>query len=127
MTLPDLELPELTHGSIAWAHMEPTTGREQGGRRPVLVVSSSGYLEVVTSLAIIIPITSVDRRWPNHVLLRGPTGLSVASWAMTEQLRTISRDRITKVSGEASDGCLAEVRQWVADFLDLAYPGAPAR
>ena len=104
---------------MAWAVLEPVKGREQGGHRPVLVVSSPDYLETVTTLAIIVPITTVDRGWPNHILIRGDTGLTTDSWAMTEQLRTVSRDRLTRVSGRASAECMAAVRLWIGDFLDL--------
>ncbi|MBM7502980.1 hypothetical protein JOD46_000437 [Agromyces aurantiacus] len=38
---------------------------------------------------------------------------------MTEQPRTLSRDRLTKVSGQVSSDCLAAVRMWLGDFLDL--------
>ena len=113
-------MPDISHGSIAWTIMEPVKGREQGGHRPVLVVSSADYLDVVTTLAIVVPITSVDRGWPNHVPVRGQAGLPSGSWAMTEQIRTISRGRITRVDGLASHQCMAEVRQWIADFLDLS-------
>ena len=55
-----------------WAELDPVRGREQAGRRPVLVVASDLYLEQADTLAIVIPATTVDRGWPNHVRLRGP-------------------------------------------------------
>lgn len=111
-------LPLVT-GDVVWAVMEPVRGREQGGHRPALVVASDDYLEVVDTLVIIVPVTTVDRGWPNHIRLSGPTGLDTASWAMTEQVRTISRRRVTRRSGLVDDGCLHAVRRWLADFLDL--------
>lgn len=111
---------ELAPGSIAWATLEPVQGREQGGHRPVLVVASAGYLDAVTTLAIVLPVTTVNRGWPNHVRLVGPTGLDHPSWAMTEQPRTLSRGRLTGVAGRVSQSCLDEVRRWLGDFLDLA-------
>ena len=110
---------ELAPGVVAWASLEPVHGREQGGHRPVLVVASSGYLDAVTTLAIVLPITAVHRGWPNHVLVDGPSGLDRVSWVMTEQPRTLSRERLTGISGEISGGCLATVRTWLGDFLDL--------
>lgn len=94
-------------------------GREQGGHRPALVVASSGYLDAVTTLVIVLPITTVDRGWPNHVRVDGPSGLDRASWVMTEQPRTLTRDRLTGISGQISKKCLDEVRTWLGDFLDL--------
>lgn len=111
---------ELRCGDIAWAVLEPVQGREQGGRRPVVVISSDDYLQSVTTLAMIIPITTVDRGWPNHIGLTGPTGLSTPSWAMTEQIRTISRSRLVSVAGSVDQATLDEVRGWLRDFLNLA-------
>lgn len=110
---------ELAPGAVAWVALEPVRGREQGGHRPVLVVASAGYLNAVTTLVIALPITTVDRGWPNHIRVDGPSGLDRASWVMTEQPRTLSRDRLTGVSGAVSPECLAEIRLWLGDFLDL--------
>jgi mRNA interferase MazF len=102
-----------------WAHLEPVLGREQGGRRPVLVVASAGYLDAVTTLVITLPVTTVDRGWPNHVPVGGPSGLDRPSWIMTEQPRTLSRERLTAAAGRVSEECLAAVRTWLGDFLDI--------
>ena len=111
--------PPLVPGSVVWVALEPVRGREQGGHRPVVVVASTGYLEAVTTLAVVVPVTSVDRGWPNHVRLTGEHGLQDRSWAMSEQIRTVSRSRISRVSGVVSAGCLGEIRSWLSDFLDL--------
>lgn len=108
--------PDLAPGAVHWAEPDPRTGREQGGRRPVLVVASRSFLTVVDTLAIVVPVTSVDRGWPNHVLLQG---LGAPSFAMTEQLRAISRSRLHGRVGFASDQELGKVRQWLDDFLEL--------
>lgn len=108
---------ELKPGSIIWVTLTPTRGREQAGHRPALILSGHDFLGLVTELVTVAPITSTDRGWPNHV----PTGdaLDRPSWVMTEQIRTISRDRITSIGLTVSRECLSAVRQWVADFLDL--------
>ncbi|WP_396656657.1 type II toxin-antitoxin system PemK/MazF family toxin [Microbacterium sp.] len=110
---------ELAPGVVAWASLEPVRGREQGGHRPVLIVASAGYLDAVTTLVIALPITTTDRGWPNHIRVDGPAGLDQPSWIMTEQPRTLSRDRLTAIAGQVSEGCLASVRMWLGDFLDL--------
>lgn len=60
-------------GSVVWAVLDPASGREQARRRPVVVVAAEDYLDAVTTL-VVVPVTTVDRGWPNHVLLRGGTG-----------------------------------------------------
>ena len=111
--------PDLAAGVVAWAAREPVRGREQGGHRPVLIVASAGYLDAVTTLVIVLPITTTDCGWPNRVRLEGPSGLDRPSWVVTEQPRTLSRVRLTRVAGEESIDCLAAVRIWLGDFLDL--------
>ena len=111
--------PDLAPGVIVWVSLEPVRGREQGGHRPLLLVASAGYLDAVTTLVIGLPITTTDRGWPNHIRIDGPSGLDRPSWVMTEQPRTLTRERITGVAGRVSADCLASVRLWLGDFLDL--------
>lgn len=107
---------ELAPRDIVWMNPDPTVGREQAGRRPAVVVAGVGYLQVVDTLAIIVPITSVHRRWPNHVPI---SGLPVPSWAMTEQLRAVSRDRLHGDLGRVDDATFLQIRSWLRDHLDL--------
>lgn len=110
----------LERGSIAWVDLDPTSGREQRGSRPALVVSSAEYLASVRDLVIVVPITSVDRGWPHHIPVDGArTGLSKPSFAMTEQPRTISITRITRRTGTAGIETMREVDRWLVDFLGL--------
>lgn len=108
----------LRPGDVIWVQPEIAVGREQAGRRPALVVASAGYLETVDTLALVVPITSVDRGWPNHIEVIGAQ-LGGRSWAMSEQIRTISRERIVGRAGRTNDATLLGVRNWLADFLDL--------
>ena len=65
---------DLTPGQIAWCILDPRLGRDPGGSRPCVVVSSLNFSEVINHLAIVLPCTSRDRGWDNHELLTGPTG-----------------------------------------------------
>lgn len=110
----------LVRGSIVWVDLDPTQGHEQRGTRRALVVASSGYLSSVGGLVIVLPITSVDRSWPHHV----PVGteskaLPKRSFAMTEQPRTISVERIERRHGSADADTMAQVDQWLRDFMGL--------
>jgi len=98
---------------------QPDPRPRASGRRPVLVIASRGYLEIITTLVVVLPITSVRRVRPNHVLLRGSHGLDRPSWAMTERPRTIARDRISAVAGLVDDATLSDVDVYLRDFLDL--------
>jgi mRNA interferase MazF len=82
------------------------------------VISGTDNLNTVETLAIVVPVTSVDRAWPNHVPVSG-IELPQPSWAMTEQVRTISRARIVGRAGRVDGLTLQDLRGWVRDFLDL--------
>ncbi len=110
---------ELWRGSVVWADLAPTRGREQSGRRPVLVAASEEYLATVTTLVIVVPVTTSTRGWPNHMPLRGRTGLGRSSWAITEQIRTIARERLHQVAGSVDGATLREIDVWLRDFLGL--------
>lgn len=101
-------------------NLDPTRDREQAGTRPAVVIASDDYLANVADLVIVIPVTTLDRRWPHHVRLRGAQlALERASFAMTEQPRTIARARITGGAGAVGPAAMAEIDQWLRDFTDL--------
>lgn len=108
---------ELAPGLVAWVDLDPVEGREQGGRRPFLIIASARYLQIVDSLVVGLPVTTVDRGWPNHVRLHGRTGLDRPSWAMTEQPRTVSRRRVRSVAGSVTPATLEMARLWVTDLV----------
>jgi mRNA interferase MazF len=110
---------ELVEGAVVWVAFGESRGREQSGHRPAVIVASGEFLAVADTLAIVVPATTRDRGWINHIRLTGPSGLAVPSWAMVEQLRSISRERITRVVGGVDAACLALVRRSIRDFLDL--------
>lgn len=96
-------------------------GREQSGRRPALVVASDLYLDQADTLAIILPATTTERGWPNHVPLRGPRlELSKPTFVMTEQPRTVTRDRLVGTIGSVDAATMREVDGWLRDFLALS-------
>jgi mRNA interferase MazF len=111
-------MPDLAPGDIVWVAPDAAVGREQSRRRPALVVAGADYLQLIDSLAVVVPLTSVDRGWPNHIPVSG-AALPSTSWAMTEQVRTISRDRIVGAAGRADDETLRAVRGWIRDLLEL--------
>ncbi|GAB3198051.1 type II toxin-antitoxin system PemK/MazF family toxin [Nocardioides hungaricus] len=112
-------LPGLARGMVVWAAPDPTVGREQSGRRPVLVVSSEMYLRTVTELVLTVPVTTTDRGWPNHIRLSGDLTLEGACFAMTEQVRATSRSRLGKIAGMVDEETMGEVDGWLRDFLAL--------
>lgn len=73
-------------GDLIWTDLETRTGREQGGRRPALVVSPSVFSEA-TGLAVVCPIASTIRRFGTSVIL--PEALPVSGEILTSHVRSI--------------------------------------
>ena len=113
---------EFRPGAVVWVALSPLVGSEQQGHRPAVVVSSAGYLNSVTpriGLVIVVPATTVEHGWRHHVPMTGPTGLDRPSWALTDQPRTVSTDRITQVAGRVDDITAGAIGQALTRFLHL--------
>ena len=108
-------------GEIWNADLDPTRGREQAGRRPVLVVSTDRFNEGPAELVVILPVTSKAKGIPWHVALKagGGTGLRTDSYAMVEAVQCISRERLSKRLGEAAATTMSEIEMRLRILLEL--------
>lgn len=108
-------------GEIWNADLDPTRGREQAGRRPVLVVSTDRFNDGPAELVVVLPITSKAKGIPWHVAVApgGGTGLRTESYAMVEAIRCISRERLAKRLGDVADTTMGEVEQRLRILLEL--------
>lgn len=98
----------LEPGDVAWVELDPVLGTEQAGRRPALVLSSATY-HLVSSRAVVCPISSRMSDWPFNV--RIPAGLDVGGVILVDQIRTIHRpSRLFDLIGRLPAEILAEVR-----------------
>jgi mRNA interferase MazF len=109
-------------GEIYLANLNPTAGSEQAGTRPVLIVSRDALNENAP-IIIGVPITSREnkrRLYPTHVELKeGEGGLAKDSVALCEQVRAISKDRLSKRMGQVSPGKRQAVGAGLRIALDL--------
>ena len=89
---------------IFLASLDPTKGSEQGGKRPVLVISRERINQILPVVNVI-PLTSRKSTsriiYPNEVLLPvGVAGLQVDSIALCYQIRTLDKTRLEQNLGE---------------------------
>jgi mRNA interferase MazF len=110
---------QMLPGEVFWVDFGDGRGREQSGVRPAVIASSSAFVESIDSLVHVVPATTRDRGWPNHVTLAGNTGLGTPSWAMTEQLRAVSRERVLRWVGTVDDETFDTIQMYLRDALDL--------
>src|SRR5689334_13675484 len=108
-------------GEIWNADLDPTRGREQAGKRPVLVVSTDRFNEGPAELVVVLPITSKAKGIPWHVALApgGGTGLRTSSFAMVEAIRCVSRERLSRRLGDAPATTMSEVETRLRILLEI--------
>jgi mRNA interferase MazF len=108
----------LTSGDVVLCDLRPVAGREQGGIRPVVVVSHHRYA-VIPGLFLAIPLTTRDRGLEHHVEIPADdrTGLKQVSFAMTEQIRAMSEERAGRHLGRVSSQTLTVVSRYLHLFI----------
>jgi len=107
-------------GEVWLAELDPTVGREQGGRRPVVVVSSNGLHALPINMIVVVPLTSHDRGLVTQPQIHGAqSGLRQTSFARPEDMRAIDAGRLQRRLGHVSTEDLAEIRKVMRYFLDL--------
>ena len=104
-------------GDILLADLDPVAGHEQGGRRPVLVLSGPSYNELRNEQLIVAAITSRRRNLPFHVAVGTDSGLRVAGWVQSESVRAVSVQQIVRPLGHVRPQTLAAVRSQIINFL----------
>ena len=115
----------MNRGDIYDARLNPTEGSEQSGTRPVVIVSRDAINDA-SSIVVGVPCTtfrSGRRIYPSQVLLRAPNGgLSADSVLLGEQIRAISKSRLTRLRGTLSAAAMRQVDRALIITLDLQVP-----
>lgn len=107
----------MKRGDIYYVNLSPAVGSEIDKRRPVLIVSNDASNRAASTVTIL-PLTSnVSRVYPFEVLLNlEDSGLPKASKVQTQQVRTISKQRIVS---EMVNSLSEELMQLVDAALKL--------
>jgi len=109
-----------SRGEIWNADLDPVRGREQAGRRPVLVVSTDGFNHSAAELVVVLPITTKAKHIPWHVSAKaGLGGLTRDSYVMCEAVRCISHNRLVKRLGAVPVAILSEAEHRLRMLLEL--------
>ena len=100
-------MASILRGDVVWAEPDPAKGREQSGRRPVLVLSHDVFNER-SGTVIAVALTSQPPRAGFPLTLElGDKRLPKQSWVKISQIRTLSTERlgarITRTAPEVLD------------------------
>src|SRR5262245_47791158 len=111
---------EVSTGEVWLANLDPIVGHEQGGTRPVVIVSVAGLHTLPINLAVVVPLTSNDRRLVTQPRIESAgTGLRRLSVARPEDVRSIDTTRLQRRLGQVNAAELAGIRRILRYFLDL--------
>jgi len=107
-------------GEIWEVDFNPTVGREQAGRRPALVASDNALNSSPRGLVVVIPVTGTLRGLPTHIPITPPEGgLTKLSAIMTEQVRSVSKDRLGRRCGVVTQATMDQVDRILRIVLGL--------
>jgi mRNA interferase MazF len=112
-------MARLLRGEIYWADLDSVQGREQAGRRPVLVLSHDVFNQR-SGTVIAMALTSQPQaaRFPLTLELSS-TALPKKSWVKISQIRTLSirrlGKRICQVTPEELEMAIDGLNEIVAD------------
>jgi mazF protein len=111
----------IKRGDIFYAELNPVIGSEQGGTRPVLVISND-IGNKYSPTVIIAPITSrthTKAKLPTHTEVKNFDKLDKDSIILLEQIRTIDKQRLKQYVGMIPDGIMARVDKALAISISL--------
>ena len=109
-------------GEVWLFNPDPIIGNEVGKKiRPAMIISCNALNNGFAGLAIVVPITSKNKKIFSHVPIKPPEGgLEILSYAMCEQIRSISKERLIKRLGKINDpSTIKEIHEWLTDLICL--------
>ncbi|OUO76860.1 PemK family transcriptional regulator [Blautia sp. An249] len=111
----------IKRGDIYYANLNPVIGSEQGGTRPVLIISNDiGNKHSPT--VIVAAITSrvqTKAKLPTHTIINDFEGLDKGSIILLEQIRTIDKKRLQEYLGTLDGRFLPAVDTALAISVSL--------
>jgi mRNA interferase MazF len=109
-------------GEVYEARLDPVEGSEQGGRRPVVIVSRNA-INAYSPVVLAVPCTTYRdsrRIYPTQVLVLPPDGgLSNPSVLMADQVRVLAKSRLLTLRGRLSPSLIEQLNQALSIALDL--------
>jgi mRNA interferase MazF len=111
----------IERGTLVLLALDPTVGHEQRGVRPCVVVSDPDVIaDQRFPLVAIVPVTGTPGEGALYPPLQpGPSGLTKASYALIDHLRSVDKRRIRRVFGVISQRELEGLDEGLALFLGL--------
>lgn len=113
----------IKRGDIFYADLNPVVGSEQGGTRPVLIISNdigNRYSPTVIVAAITSRVHT-KAKLPTHTAVNDFEGLDRDSIVLLEQIRTVDKKRLKQYMGMMPAETMARVDKALA--ISIAIKG----
>ena len=102
-------MADVLRGEIYWADLQPVRGHEQGGVRPVVIISHDLF-NARSGTVIAFAITSQPQRAGYPLTWQLPPNiLPRPSWVKISQVRTLSTERLGARIGQLAEGDLTRL------------------
>jgi mRNA interferase MazF len=111
----------LISGDLVEADLGEPVGREAGFPRPVVVVTAQVVLALGPSVVHVVPLTTTRRGFRSEIEIEPDdrNGVVEPSAAQCQHLRAVSTTRLSETIGNVGAATLAQLRETIADLLDL--------
>lgn len=107
-------------GEVWRVELGAVRGHEQRGERPAVVVSADSFNAGPAGLVVVCPMTTRERGIRMHVPVEPPDGgVRARSVVLCDQVRTVSRERLTTRLGVIRRSSLEAVEERLRILLDL--------
>jgi mRNA interferase MazF len=110
-------MARILRGDIYWADLNPVIGSEQGGLRPVLILSHNVFNERSGTVIAVALTSQLQRAGYPLTLELSSEKLPKKSWAKISQIRTLSVERIRKKISKVSDEELAIIVEGLNEII----------
>ncbi len=110
-------MARILRGDVVWAELNPTLGPEQGGQRPVVVLSHDVFNDR-SGTVIGVAVSSQAPRAGYPLTLELTTArLPKRSWAKISQIRTLSVERIGRKLGRVAPEELERIIEGLNEII----------
>ncbi|MFT3854131.1 MAG: type II toxin-antitoxin system PemK/MazF family toxin [Ilumatobacteraceae bacterium] len=109
-------------GDVVEVDLGQPTGSEAGFVRPSVLVVADAFLRYRPSVVFVVPLTSTRRDFPSHIAIAADrdNGLTTASWAQVEQLRSVSTRRCRTPLGNVGAIVVAQILDVIAMITGIS-------
>jgi mRNA interferase MazF len=112
---------KLDRGTVVLVELDPTVGHEQRGVRPCIAVSDPAVnTDQRFPLIALVPVTGTAGEGALYPRLApGKSGLTKASFALIDHLRSVDKRRVRRVFGQIGADEMAAIDRGLELFLGL--------